>query len=71
MAVIMWLPIEGGHVGIDDAAAVVDGDIEGMDSGYLEHGDEQGGLVFAVAVAVAEDVGGVIGLPAADTAHRR
>src|SRR6266702_4988774 len=40
-----------------------------MNSGDLQHGNEQGGLVFAVAVAVAKDVGGVVGLEAADTAH--
>ena len=28
----------------------------------LQHGDEQRGLVFAVAVAIAEDVGGMVGL---------
>jgi hypothetical protein len=39
-----------------------------MDAGDLKHGDEQGGLVFAVAVFVAEDVGCVIGLQAADAA---
>ena len=47
---------EGWIIGIDDAAAVVHGHVVGMDAGHLEHGDEQGGLVFAVAVAIAEDV---------------
>ena len=59
---------QGRVIGIDDAAAVVDGHVEGVDAGHLEHGDEQGGLVFAVAVTIAEDVGGMIGLPAADAA---
>ena len=63
--------VERRIVGIDDAAAVVNRNVEGMDAGDLEHGDEQSGFIFAVAVAVAEDVGGVIGLEAADAAHRR
>jgi len=33
----------------------------------LKHGDKQGGLVLAVAVAVAIDVRRVMRLPAADT----
>jgi hypothetical protein len=56
-------------VRIDNAAAVVDRDVEGVNAGDLEHGDEQGGLVFAVAVLVAIDIGGVICLQAADAAH--
>ena len=39
-----------------------------MDAGDLEHGDEQSGFVFAVAIAVAEDVGGMIAPGAADSA---
>ena len=62
------MPIEGRLAGIDDAAAVVDGHVVGLDAGDLEHGDEQRGLVFAVAVAVAKDVGGMIGLKSADAA---
>jgi hypothetical protein len=43
-------------VGVDDAAAVVHGHVEGVNPGDLKHGDEQGGLVFAIAILVAEDV---------------
>jgi len=41
---------------IDDAAAAVDVQVMGADADGLEHGDEQGGFVLAVAVAVAVDV---------------
>ena len=51
---------EEGAVGINDAAAVVDREVVGVDADSLEHGDEQGGFVFAVAVAIAEDVSGVV-----------
>ncbi len=38
-----------------------------MDAYAREHGGEEGGLVLAVAVAIAEDVGGGMGLEAADS----
>ena len=52
--------------GIDDAASAVHVEVVGVDADGLQHGDEQGGFVLAVAVAVAIDVSGVVGLPAAD-----
>jgi hypothetical protein len=61
--------VEGGIVGIDDAAAIVHGRIVGVNPGDLKHGDEQGCLVFAIAILVAEDVGGVIGLQTPNAAH--
>ena len=55
-----------GRVGIDDAAAMIDHDQSAVDADGGEHGGEQGRFVFAVAVAIAEDVAGVVGLVAAD-----
>ena len=57
---------DGGRVGVDDAAAVIDHDQSAVDADGGEHGGEQGCFVFAVAVAVAEDVGGVVRLIASD-----
>jgi len=34
----------------------------GLDAGLMQHGDEEGRHVFAVAVAVAADLGGGVGL---------
>ncbi len=55
-----------GRIGIDDAAAGIDHHQRGMDTDAGEHGGEQRGLVLAVAVAVAEDIAGEVGLVAAD-----
>ena len=52
--------------GIDDAAAVIDGNPGGADADRVEHGDHEGGFIFAVAVAGAEDVFGGVRLEAAD-----
>ena len=60
---------QGGCIGIDDAAVVVHWHIEGMNAGHLEHGDKQSGLVLAIAVTIAEDVGSMIRLQAADAAR--
>ena len=61
---------DGGRVGIDDAAAGVDHDESAVNADGGEHGGEQGGFVFAVAVTIAEDVAGVVGLVAADAQSR-
>jgi len=53
---------DGGIEG--DAGADEDGVC--VDAGGGEHGDQERGLVFAVAVLVAEDVAGVVRLEAAD-----
>ncbi len=47
-----------------DAGADEDG--VGGDVGGGEHGDEEGSFIFAVAVLIAEDIGGGVGLIAAD-----
>jgi len=52
---------------IDDAAAIVHKRINRVDADGLEHGNQERGLVFAVAVTVAEDVSCMVRLPAADT----
>jgi imidazoleglycerol phosphate dehydratase HisB len=46
--------------------SAVDVQVVGADADGLKHGDEQGGLVFAVTVAIAIDVAGIVRLPAAD-----
>ena len=53
---------EGGVLGVHDASVGVDKDVVGgnVDGGKERNGD--GGFVFAVAVAVAEDLVGGIGL---------
>ncbi len=62
------IAVERRIVRIDDAAAIIHRNVVCIDAGDVQHGDQQGGLVFAVAVAIAKDVGGVIGLQPADSA---
>jgi hypothetical protein len=57
---------EGRFLRVNDAATVIYRQKEGVDTCDLEHGDEQGGLVFAIAVTVAEDIRSSIGLEATD-----
>src|SRR6185312_5422464 len=55
-----------GRVGSDDAAASIDHHERGVNADTREHGGEQSCLILAVAVAVAEAVGGEVELVAAD-----
>ena len=50
----------------DDAAIDLRDDVIGFDSDFVEHGTEQRGLVFAIAVLVLEDGGSRMGLESAD-----
>ena len=60
--------IEGGGGGDGGVEGDAGADEDGVcgDAGGGEHGDEEGGFVLAVAVLIAEDVAGVVGLEAAD-----
>ena len=66
MAAMAWLPSMDGNVRIDEAAPGIDQNPGGVDADAFQHGAQQRGLVFAVAVAVAEDVIRGVGLIAAD-----
>lgn len=57
---------EGGRAGGDDAALRIDHDPRGVDTDGPEHGTEEGGFVFAIAVAGAKDIRCGVGLVAAD-----
>src|SRR5437588_10560723 len=61
----------GGRLWSDGAAPGVDDYIKGLDADLLQHGAEQGGLVFTVAVVMSEDIGGRMRLPAAYTQLNR
>ena len=58
-----------GIIGVDEAPPVVNGHIEGVDAGHVQHGNQQSCLVFAIAVAVAKDIARMVGLMTAYAAH--
>src|SRR5205823_926000 len=51
-----------GRVRVDDPATIINQNKRAVDAYGGEHCSEESGLIFAVAIAVAEDVAGVVGL---------
>jgi len=54
---------------IDDAAFTVHVQIVGSDADRLKHRDKQSGFVFAIAIAVAVNVAGIVRLQTANALH--